>query len=284
MAVTIVNQRRNILKPAAGYLLAIAAVEAVTMFPLPLLGVVGHTGFSFPLLGIVGYTEFSHPLWGVIGHASILAAVIINAARSNEQVYRQLVLSLALVPLIRIVDLTMAFVPVAPMWRWLIVYAPLLVATIVVMRFLGYSKPEVGLRVTLPPAQFGIAMSGFLLGWVEYLILKPEAMVTQFTWVEVAPLAVILAATTGFVEEFTFRGVFQRSAVEALGGWPGIAYVSSLFAIMHMGFHSWIDVVFVFGVAMFFGGMVKKTGSLLGVVIAHGITNIMLFLVCPFFF
>jgi membrane protease YdiL (CAAX protease family) len=51
-----------------------------------------------------------------------------------------------------------------------------------------------------------------------------------------------------------------------------------------MGFLSWLDVIFVFLVALFFGGVVKKTGSLLGVTLSHGITNIMLFLIAPFFF
>lgn len=50
-----------------------------------------------------------------------------------------------------------------------------------------------------------------------------------------------------------------------------------------MGFLSWIDVVFVFVVALFFGWVVKKTGSLFGVTLAHGITNIVLYLIIPFF-
>jgi len=41
-------------------------------------------------------------------------------------------------------------------------------------------------------------------------------------------------------------------------------------------------VLFVFAVAMFFAWAVKRTGSLLGVTLAHGITNIMLFVVIPF--
>jgi len=93
----------------------------------------------------------------------------------------------------------------------------------------------------------------------------------------------ILLLGTGFVEEFIFRGVLQRSAVEAFGGW-GVIYVSLLFAILHIGFLSWIDVVFVFVIALFFGWVVKKTGSLLGVTLSHGITNIVLYLVVPFFF
>ena len=85
------------------------------------------------------------------------------------------------------------------------------------------------------------------------------------------------------MEELIFRGVLQRSAVQAFSGW-GIVYVSLLFAILHMGFLSWLDIIFVFAVALFFGWVVKKTGSLLGVTLSHGLTNIVLFLVAPFFF
>ena len=108
-------------------------------------------------------------------------------------------------------------------------------------------------------------------------------MVAEFTWQAVWWPALIFLVCTGFVEELIFRGVLQRSAV-ALWGWRGIIYVSLLFAILHIGFLSWIDVVFVFAVAVFFAWVVKRTGSLLGVTLSHGITNIVLYLVAPFFF
>jgi membrane protease YdiL (CAAX protease family) len=181
-------------------------------------------------------------------------------------------------------DLGMPLIPVDPIWRFPVIYVPLLVASVVVMRVLGYGRNDVGLNFRAFPVQLGVASSGLLFGWVEYLILRPGGMITQFTWSEVLPLALIFVASTWFVEEFAFRGILQRSAVDAFGGWRGIVYISLLFAILHMGFHSWLDVVFVFGVAIFFGWVVKKTGSLLGVTLAHGLTNIMLFLVIPFFF
>ena len=43
-----------------------------------------------------------------------------------------------------------------------------------------------------------------------------------------------------------------------------------------------LDVVFVFGVALFFGYVVERTDSILGVSLSHGLTNIVLFLVAPF--
>jgi membrane protease YdiL (CAAX protease family) len=42
-----------------------------------------------------------------------------------------------------------------------------------------------------------------------------------------------------------------------------------------------LDVIFVFLVAMFFGFVVTRTRSILGVTIAHGLTNVGLFIFFP---
>jgi membrane protease YdiL (CAAX protease family) len=259
MIEAVAQPKRSLVREAVAYLLFVAAAEVVTMF--------------------------FQPLWGIIGHAAIMATAIARSARADDIFQQRLILSLALVPLIRVIDLSLSLslIPIPTIGRFPIIYAPLLVATVVVVRTLGYKFGEVGLNFKSLPAQLGIASSGLLFGWVEYLILEPEAMITQLTWSEFVPLALVLLVFTGFTEEFAFRGVMQRSAGDVFG-WRGIVYVSVLFAILHMGFHSVLDVLFVFGVAMFFGWAVKKTGSLLGVTLAHGLTNIMLFLVFPFFF
>jgi len=259
-AEVVAERPKSIVKEAVAYLAAITCAEIVTMF--------------------------LHPLWGVVGHTIIMAMLIVRAARSSDRYHQQLALSLTILPLLRIIDLSLilSLIQVTPMLRFPIIYAPPLVGGFMVMRLLGYKRSEVGLTLgplRSIPLQLGIASSGFLLGWLEDLILKPEPMVSEISWTVVL-LALILVATTGFVEEFVFRGVLQRAAAESIGGWRGIIYVSVLFAVMHMGFQSWIDVLFVFAVGMFFAWVVKRTGSLLGVTLAHGITNIMLFLVIPF--
>jgi hypothetical protein len=168
-------------------------------------------------------------------------------------------------------------------WWYPIIYAPLLVAAVMVIRLTGFRARDVGLTFKFLPLQLAIALTGFLFGVVEYFILAPEAMVTEFTWREIWLPVLLLLACTGFTEEFIFRGVLQRTALEAFKGWWGIVYISLLFAVLHMGFLSWIDVAFVFVVALFFSWVVKKTGSLLGVTLSHGITNISLYLIIPFF-
>ena len=113
--------------------------------------------------------------------------------------------------------------------------------------------------------------------------MKPEPIIDTLSWQQVWLPALIFLVCIGFVEEFIFRGVLQKTGMEAFG-WRGIIYTSLLFAVLHMGFLSWVDVVFVFIIAMLFGWVVNKTGSLFGVTLTHGITNIMLYLVVPFFF
>jgi len=234
------------------------------------------------------------PVWGITCHIIVLIALIPHSALTRRQTHQQLLLSLALVPLVRIISLSMPLVNIPPIWWYPLIYAPLLVAAVMVVRILNLRAKDIGLSLSfrLFPLQLAVALSGFVIGVVEYFILKPEATVIELTWQEVWLPALIFIVCTGFVEEFMFRGVLQRTAVGAFG-WRGIVYISLLFAVVHMVHYPEvgrnallivIDIVFVFGIALFFGWVVKKTGSLLSVTLSHGIANVVLYLVVPFFF
>ena len=238
--------------------------------------------FLLAVIAAEWVTTYFQPLWGIASHIAILIGVILHSARVGQRLHRELLLSLSLVPLVRILSLSMPLANVPQIWWYPIIYTPLIVASIVVMRILGYGADEVGLNFRRLLVQPAVMLSGIGLGVAEYYILTPEPMVAELTLQSVLLPALILIVFTGFAEEFMFRGVLQRSAGQALGTWWGIIYVSVLFAILHMGFLSWFDVVFVFLVALFFSWLVKKTGSLFGVTLAHGITNVMLFLIMPF--
>ncbi len=245
------------MKEALIYLLAIAIAEVITVI--------------------------IEPMWGIFCHIMVLVAVILHSALGRGQTQQQLLLSLALVPLVRIISLSMPVAKIPQIWWYPIIYLPLMVAAFEVVRILRYTLEEIGLNLKRTPIQLAVALTGVVFGVAEYLILKPEPMVIELTWQKVWLPALILLTCTGFVEELIFRGVLQHSAVTAFG-WRGIIYVSLLFAIVHLIHHSAIDIVFVFVIALFFGWVVKKTGSLLGVTLSHGVTNIILYLVVPFFF
>ena len=58
--------------------------------------------------------------------------------------------------------------------------------------------------------------------------------------------------------------------------------VALVFAFLHMGWLSMLDMVFVFIVGLLFGLFVLKTGSIVGASISHGLTNVVLFMVMPY--
>jgi LysM repeat protein len=118
-------------------------------------------------------------------------------------------------------------------------------------------------------------------GLLEFFILRPDPLVDELTWEQVWLPALILLIFTGLFEELVFRGVMQRAADESLGRY-GVVYIATLFAVLHLGYRSILDVIFVFGVGLFFSYVVSRTRSIVGVTLSHGLTNIGLFLVFPF--
>lgn len=78
-----------------------------------------------------------------------------------------------------------------------------------------------------------------------------------------------------------FRGILQFGA-NHYSGRGGILYIAFIFAVFHLGYKSTLDFFFVFLVSLLFSFGVQKTGSIMGVTIAHGLTNIFLYLMFPF--
>ncbi len=201
------------------------------------------------------------PVWGIVSHIIVLGALILHATLTSRVAHQQLLISLALIPLVRIISLSMPLASIPQIWWYPITYAPLLVAAFEVVRILGYRPEEIGLTLKRVPIQLAVAVTGVAFGIGEYFILTEEAKATDLVLQDTRLLAAfLLLVSTGFVEELIFRGVLQRSVLQVSGRW-GIVYVSLAFAIVHLIHRSIIDIVFVFMIA-----------------------NIVLYLVAPFFF
>ncbi|MGA2158554.1 MAG: CPBP family intramembrane glutamic endopeptidase [Dehalococcoidia bacterium] len=227
-------------------------------------------------------TIFLYPLVGIIAYSLILITFIIQSVFIEDPVKRNLVLALSLVPLVRILSLAMPLGQLSLVYRFPLIYTPLLAATITVMWVTGLKPSTVGLNLRYWPYQVaGGLITGIGIGITEYLIIGTSPLINRLTFQEFWLPALILLFTTGLVEELIFRGILQHLA-ETMMGRQGIVYVSLIFAVLHFGFFSWGDVVFVFFVALFFAATVKRTGSLLGAILSHGVANIVLFLVAPF--
>ena len=225
-------------------------------------------------------TALVHPLWAIMLHFALLFGLIVTSAKAGKERPHGLFLALGLVPLIRIVSLS---VPSADLWRpywYLLASLPLIVGAFAIVRILNRSPVEIGLTIRAIPLQTVIVLCGIGIGVLDYVVLKPDAFISALSWRAVVPPALILVLATGFAEELIFRGVIQREA-EVLGPW-GWVYAAVLSSVLQIGHHSIGHWAVALAMALLFGWAVKRSGSILGVSLSHGLINIGLYLVFPF--
>lgn len=230
-------------------------------------------------------TDFFSLAGGLVSYTIILIIIIIHSTvlMKRESPVSRLMLSLSLIPLVRMLSQFMPFTQFSTVYWYIIIYPPLFVAGWIARRRLNYTSSEVGFIIKGFPTQMLIALSGFAFGVLEYLVLRPtEPLIPDLSFGKIVLALAALGAGTGLVEEYIFRGVIQKAALDVMKGW-GLYYVSFLFAILHMIHNSALDVVLVFAIGLFFAWIVKRTGSLLGVTLAHTITNFMLFVILPYY-
>jgi hypothetical protein len=244
-------------------------------FPLIYLGAIAAAELITALLSLEA---------GMAFHIVLLLFLVLHSSSVQQHPNHKLYLALSLAPLIRILSLSMPLAGIPRIYWYIIIAVPLMGGVFLVIRRLGFGLWDARFAWRQVPLQLLIGLTGILIAIAEYHALqKPEPLVDSLTLRQVLLPALILLIATGFTEEIIFRGVIQRSAVEALHQW-GWPYTASLFAILHISYLSVPHFFLLLAVGMFFGWLVLKTGSLLGVSLSHGITNILLYLILPFLF
>ena len=280
----------DLSQPGSGSLGASLAAPAV---PRPLSA--DRLRLAIALLTLAAFavaeslTVFTNPFTGIALHALTLSVLLIASGFGGqgdsmaEQPLGRLLYALALVPLIRIVSLTMPLGRFDETYWFVAAGLPVFVAALIIMAGVGLRPRDVGLRIGWSALHLHplVILFGLVLGFAEYHILRPEPLIDGLTLSRFVIPALVLMFATGFLEEFIFRGILQRTASAALGP-LAIIYVSVIFAILHIGYRSGTDIVFVFLIALLYGWVVRKTGSIIGVSVSHGVTNITLFLLVPF--
>jgi membrane protease YdiL (CAAX protease family) len=234
------------------------------------------------LIAVAEYlTAAVHPQLGLALHALLLIGLLVWSGFGPRPAERRLALGLLLAPLIRLLSVGLPL-PALPQLAWYpAVGVPLLAATWIIVRQAGLGRRALGLRQGNLVFELALMAGGFTLGAAEYAILRPEPSFGAMNGWYFFLAALVLLVFTGFTEELIFRGVLQTLALPILGR-SALIYVSLLFGALHIGHLSIGDLVFVTLVALLFGQIARREGSILGVTIAHGITNLTLFVIMPY--
>lgn len=221
---------------------------------------------------------FGHLSAAVTIHAINLIVLVLSAGYTENEVYPVLML----LPLFRLLNLAMPVFFNLTLYSFPLVYAPMFIPIYLIMKNKSISHEQLGLTLRgihyyIP---FGIAV-GILLGWGEYRVLRPQVLTPSVGIEGLLELSVVMIFFVGFVEEFVFRSALQTVASERLGRIQGLLLASFLFGFMHGGYHLTAEILFTSCAGLVFGIMFLKTASLPLIALAHGVTNISLFLIVP---
>jgi membrane protease YdiL (CAAX protease family) len=183
-------------------------------------------------------------------------------------------------PLVRLISLTLPLAQIEPVWRYAAAGVPMGFAAILIARASGLSLADLGLRWRGSLWQISVVLISVGLGFVEFTILRPAPLGSLPWTLAGAGPALLLGLSTSLPEELIFRGLLQTALRPVLARWT-VLYAAAVFAVLHIGYRSATDLVFVFCVGLIFGVVFERTRSIIGTTIGHGVANVVLFFVAP---
>jgi|WetSurMetagenome_2_1015567.scaffolds.fasta_scaffold01215_15 uncharacterized protein len=221
--------------------------------------------------------------WGnmqaaMIVHALNLIFIILASIYINNRIYPVLML----LPLFRLLNVAMPVFFQLTLYSYSLVYAPMFIPIYFIMKEGILNRSEAG--ITFKGFWFFLPLAvaiGFALGWGENSVLGSGTLVPDSSIKSIFILTLTMVLFVGLVEEFVFRSALQTVMEERLGSVVGLLLASFIFGFMHSGYHLTLELLYVSFAGMVFGLLFWMTKSLPIISVAHGVTNVSLFLVAP---
>jgi len=215
---------------------------------------------------------------GMMVHALTLILIILLSIYIDNKIYPALIL----LPLFRLLNVAMPVFFHLTVYSYSLVYAPMFIPIYFLLKQGTISPSQAGLTTKGFWFYLPLAVAvGFALGWGEQNILQSGTLIPDSGFRNVMILSLTMIVFVGFVEEFIFRSALQTVMETRLGSVAGLLITSIIFGFMHSGYHLPLEIAYVSFAGVVFGLMFWLTRSLLVISLAHGITNISLFLVAP---
>ncbi len=218
-------------------------------------------------------------------HIGILIVLSLsNTFVKDLKVYR-VYQALMLLPILRLVNLSMPIFFTTTLYTFVFVYAPLLISLAIIITHQQYSYEKVGLTSKHLPGYLILSIPlGFLLGLGEYSIIHPQNLIPDLSIINMLKLTIIMVFFVGLTEELIFRSILQIRLSEAIGARDALIVTCILFGFMHSGYGTFHEMLYTGFVAFIIGSIFNKTKSLPFVAILHGLINVFLFGILPYYY
>ncbi|MDD5370307.1 MAG: CPBP family intramembrane metalloprotease [Anaerolineaceae bacterium] len=232
----------------------------------------------------IGLAEFALA-WGgalVSGgmHALILLGYINAFAFLNDYPHRKVFLLLALVPLLRLISLTVP-IPILPPITWyLLVGAPVWLVVALINRVIPLSWERLRLRRRQFLGELAIAVTGIPVSLAAYLVIRPKALAPTLDWGFLLVGGLILSLFSGLLEEVIFRGLLPQALRPVFGNAEGMLS-PLLYASLYISSQSGYYVVLAGLTGLLYHLWVRRSGTIWGAAVSHSLWLTGLVLVWP---
>jgi membrane protease YdiL (CAAX protease family) len=228
-------------------------------------------------------SDLKQPVVGLWMHAVLGAIMIVRGTQVTDRKRGRLYLACSIMAMVRIVSFAIAPAFISGVWFYVFAELPFLAAAITASRVFQLSLTDLGItRPRFLPLSLLVIASGVGAGWIEAQIIHPAALAPGLRLGQVWLPVLLLVVSTGLVEEVVFRGLIQYTCTQFFGPLIGVVYTALGWALLHIGWLSWADVGYVFCVGLVWGSIRYWNRSILDLAVAHGIANVMLFVVIPY--
>jgi membrane protease YdiL (CAAX protease family) len=226
------------------------------------------------VLAVAGVVGAIAPLVGALLDALILLGFAVTAR--SRSYWADAATVLMLVPLLRLLWVTVPIAGVPELDWTLLIAAPFAVATNVVARALGVTPQDVGMRRPSDPlievlVVAGLAAAGLVIGLVAGDLVAWGVTDTDRFSIRVIPYALLIA----YAEELAFRGVMPH-VLERYAPGLGFALAGVAYVILALGSGSPLWALITVGLAIVTTLAVRRSGSLWGVMAGHAAFLILL--------
>ncbi|WP_319507339.1 CPBP family intramembrane glutamic endopeptidase [uncultured Methanolobus sp.] len=189
---------------------------------------------------------------------------------------------LALLPILRLLNVSMPVFSQMTLNLYVYIYAPLFVPAYLVIRHQNISISRLGLgsEKLLKYIPTSIIVGGLIAGG-EYMTIHAGNLIPDLSLGNILKLSLIMIFFVGFVEELVFRSLLQTRLADSFGVLKGLLIASLLFGVMHSGYGTFYEIIYTSFAGLVLGYMFQKTNSLPLVSLTHGFVNIFLFGIIP---
>ncbi len=217
---------------------------------------------------------------GVLAHVLLLVVVAMLSLRMGSTQTHRLLLSLGMLPLVRIVSLAVPAAIIPIQYWYLQIGLAGLEGVLLVLRRLDLTFKDLGLQRTRGAEVAVVTAIGAALGLPAYLIAGRLDLGGGGGAIGLALSAAIVIVFVGFFEEILFRGLIQ-SAGTALFARGGIALSVAATTVMYAASLNPRYVVFMALVAVFLGVVTRRSGSIVAPIGAHAALAVVQLVILP---